>query len=464
MAPAPIARVKARLDRQLESPQFSASQLYHMTLPFILDSLSITFINVLITALISSSGETSVAAVNLVSPLLGLVVCIINGVSAGGTVAVTQSCGSGNGEKACQAAGHTLWLTFVTGSVLCVGFILFPRASLTLLYRQADPAVMEKAVRYMVPGGLSIIIFTVYTGAYAVLRGLGESKKCLWLSIIINLAYLVFSVLFINVLRMDVQGSAAALLLARAVGSLAALGFLFLPKDLPVTIPVRCVFSFRRDVLRSITEVGAPFGLEQLLLYGGNIVITVLLVPLGTSAVAVNAVAISLFSFMTSAANAASALAMTVVGRCVGARDGRSAFSYGWKSVVLALGLLAAACVPLYPLSPWLLEHLYHVAAAPRAQAMGLLGSILLPALLFWPVSSTMPSVLRAAHDTVFPSVLAIAAMWAVRVGLGWVLAFPVGMGLAGLWVSMWAEWAVRAAPLGFRFIRRRWLRRLAAG
>ena len=36
-----------------------------MTLPLILDSLSIMFINMLITALISSAGESSIAAVNL---------------------------------------------------------------------------------------------------------------------------------------------------------------------------------------------------------------------------------------------------------------------------------------------------------------------------------------------------------------------------------------------------------------
>ena len=78
---------KGRLDRQLTSPVFTARQIYRMTLPLILDSLSIMFINMLITALISSAGESSIAAVNLVSPLLGLIMCVLGGISAGGTVA-----------------------------------------------------------------------------------------------------------------------------------------------------------------------------------------------------------------------------------------------------------------------------------------------------------------------------------------------------------------------------------------
>ena len=44
-----------------ESHVFTRRQLASMTLPFILDSLSIMLISMLITALISSAGESSVA-------------------------------------------------------------------------------------------------------------------------------------------------------------------------------------------------------------------------------------------------------------------------------------------------------------------------------------------------------------------------------------------------------------------
>lgn len=170
-------RIKGWLDRQWTSPLFTARQLYSMTVPFILDSLSIMFINMLITALISSSGETSVAAVNLVTPIFSLLVCLINGIAAGGTVAVTQSFGMQDLERTKKAAGHVLWLIFLIGAMLCIPLILFPKAILSLLYRQAEPAVMEKAIRYMVPGSFSIIIFTVYTASSAFSGGWGSRKN-----------------------------------------------------------------------------------------------------------------------------------------------------------------------------------------------------------------------------------------------------------------------------------------------
>ncbi|MFR1308110.1 MAG: hypothetical protein ACLSCO_04025, partial [Gallintestinimicrobium sp.] len=53
-------------------------------------------------------------------------------------------------------------------------------------------------------------------------RGLGETKKCLHLSILINVLHFVASFVFINILKLDIMGSALSLNLARLVGGMAA--------------------------------------------------------------------------------------------------------------------------------------------------------------------------------------------------------------------------------------------------
>lgn len=429
-----------------------------MAVPFVLDSLSIMLILSLITALISSSGEDSVAAVNLANPILTLIICCLNGISAGGTVAVTQALGSGDQQKVREAAGHILWLIALVGTALSLVLILFPQQILRGLYGQADPAVLEKAIRYLQGSAVSLIIFTVYTAVFSILRGMGESQKCLYLTIIINVSNLVFSVLFINVLKMDIQGSCLALITARTIGSGSALMYLLLPRDLPIRVKSGDVFIFRKSLFHEIMRLSVPLGLEQVFLYGGNILVTGFLVKLGTTAVAVHAIANSLFSLTVSPALAVGNLAVTVVGRCVGAREKKWAYDYGARMNVLALLLLAAGMAVLYPLYPYLLERLYHANGGSCAQALTLLRRIALPMLLFWPVSNIMPNVLRAASDAVFPSVLSFASMWIVRVGLGYVLAIRYGLGLDGVWLTMWAEWAVRSVILLVHFKRKRWL------
>lgn len=458
MIPNFFHHVKDKLDNSLSSPVFTSKQINKLVFPFILDAISIMFINMLITALISSAGETSVAAVNLVSPILTMVVCLLNGISAGGTVAVTESYGSDDLERTKEAAGHILWLTFAAGTILSLVLMTFPRQILTFLYSGAETAVMEKAVTYMVQASFSLIVFTVYTGVFSILRGLGESQKCLYLSIIINVAYLLFSILFLNVLKMDIQGSALAQILARIVGSAVAAAFLFLPKDLPIRMTPRYIFSFRKSILSSIMDVSIPFGMEQIFLYGGNVVIASLTVPLGTTAIATNSIAISLFSVITSAGTAACNLSVTVVGRCIGAREKGHAYRYGYLSIVLALLLIIVSDLVFYPVLPWMLGNLYTATDAVQAEVLRLLYTMIIPTMLFWPVSNVIPYVLRSAHDTVFPSVLSLVSMWGVRIAAGYLLAFPMGLGLEGLWISMWLEWAVRTVILAVRFLRKKWL------
>lgn len=446
------------LDRQVSSPVFTPQQIYRMTVPLVLDSLSIMFINMLITALISSAGETSIAAVNLVSPLLSLIMCILSGVSAGGTVAVTQYYGSGDTARTQKAAGHILWLTVLSGAVLGAALMLLARPILRTLYAQAEPVVMQKAASYLVLGALSMIIFTVYTGVFSILRGLGESQKCLYLSIIINAAYLVFSLLFLNVWKLDIFGSALALICARTVGALCALGFLFLPKDMPIRVGMRDIFSFEKPILTSILTTSVPFGIEQMFLSGGNIVLAAMAVPLGTTAMAVNSVAVSLWGVTCAAANSAGTLGITVSGRCIGANEKEHAFRYGCKMCVWAAVLLGASVLVFYPLFPWMLRRLYHASPVVQAETLRLLYGLLLPAFLFWPVSNVIPGILRAGRDTVFPSALSLASMWGVRIVCGYILSIRMGLGLEGLWASMWAEWAVRSAILSFRYFRKKWL------
>ena len=176
-------KVEAYLDRTLSSSVFSWRQITDLIVPGVLDSLSIMFINMLITALISKNGETSVAAVSLMGPVTALVVNIFNGISAGGTVVVAQCCGRKNAEEKRAAIGITMWLTVLIGTVICLPFLISPYGVVHLLYPLAEAEVAEKAQTFLWGVSWSILIFTVYTAAFAVLRGLGYSKRCLILSL-----------------------------------------------------------------------------------------------------------------------------------------------------------------------------------------------------------------------------------------------------------------------------------------
>ena len=240
-----------------------------------------------------------------------------------------------------------------------------------------------------------------------------------------------------------------------------AAGVALLLWEPPVRLCLRDLFSLDGTLLRTIFQISTPFCIEQLFASGGGLVMTMFMAPLGTTAIAAHAVANSLMGVVQSAGTTAATLSVTVVGRCTGAGRRDEARQYGEGMNWLARVLIVLASAVVYPLLPLLLR-LYGPSPEAYSLTMRLLVCTLPGLILFWPLSNTLPSTLRAAGDTVFPSVLSLAAMWTIRVALGYWLTVPLGLGIMGVWASMWIEWAVRALCLKLRFNRGKWTHKAA--
>lgn len=130
---------------------------------------------------------------------------------------------------------------------------------------------------------------------------------------------------------------------------------------------------------------------------------------------------------------------------------------YGVRCDQIALILVLLTSALVIPLLPALLGQ-YHPTPEVLAMAKKLLYWSIPSLLLFWPRSNTLPSTLRAANDTLYPSVVSLAVLWVVTIGLGYVLAIPCKLGLLGVWIAMWASWAIRCVVFSVRFGSGKWL------
>lgn len=449
-------RLDSWLDRNLSGKVFTWRQIIDLMVPGVLDCLSIMFINMLITALISSNGESSVAAVALVGPITGLISCMFNGIAAGAGVVVAQSVGRKDPNQVQRATGMGIILTVGIGVAVCLPFLLSPYGILNLLYPSAEAVVMEKAEIFLAGSVWSILAFTVYQGCFNVLRGLGESKRCLVLSIIINVAYLLLSILFLNVLNMDIKGSVWALFLARLIGAACAVTTLFFLHP-PMEFRLKELLTFDRSLAAGTLKVGLPLGFEQICFSLGNIVAEMYMILLGTTALAIHAIANSIMGLIISPSMSAGGLAVTVVGRCIGAEEYDEAYRYGKVCTNISLVLMAVACLVAYPLLPVLLKQ-YNPTAEVAEMSTRLLYWSVISLLLFYPKSNTLPSILRAGSDTMYPTAVSMAVLWVFTIALGYLLAIPMGLGLNGTWIAMWIGWAVRSTAFSFRFRSRKWL------
>jgi Na+-driven multidrug efflux pump len=109
------------------------------------------------------------------------------------------------------------------------------------------------------------------------------------------------------------------------------------------------------------------------------------------------------------------------------------------------------------PLMPFILR-LYQAPANTLSLIYQLIFIALIPLLLFWSMSNVMPSVLRSAGDASFGSAVSLITMWVIRVGLGYLMAVPMGLGMVGVWICIGLEWAARTVIFYWRYRSEVWL------
>ena len=430
-----------------------------MLMPLIFDQFFISVIALLTTAMISSSSQESVSAVSLVSPLYMMIYAIYSAISSAGTVIIAQYKGHGDEEKMKKAAGQIVMFTFVTAVIFSVLLILFAEPLIRTMFAGADELIIRKATDYLIGCAFSFIFLSVYMGGFAVFRGIGETQICLQLSMVINLIHLFASFVFLNIMKLDIIGTALSLNLARCIGGALAMYYLLSPKS-KLKILWKDIFRVDREILKSVINTSLPFAMEQLCFNGGGIIVSMFIVKLGTESVAANAVSNSTLMVFYSMGLAVSNLSVTIVGQCIGAKDKKMARYYGKKMVWLGE---VSILVSLAALLPFLRIILKLYQAPTLGQIYMLLAIAFVPMALLWSTSNVLPNVLRAAGDVNFTSYVSLITMWLIRVGCSYAVSMKLGFGIEGVWICMGVEWLIRSVIFMVRFHSDRWLNQKTA-
>lgn len=444
------------MSKQLTSKYFSYQEIFAMLVPLILDQFFISIIYLLTTAMISSSSQESVSAVSLVSPIYMMIYAVYSAISSAGTVIIAQYKGHGDAEKMKSAAGQIVMFTFVTALVFSALTIIFAEPVIKFMFAGAEPLIIEKATDYLIGCAVSFIFLSVYMGGFAVFRGIGETKICLRLSMIINLIHLFASFIFINIMKLDIIGTALSLNVARFIGGAMAMYYLLYPKS-KLRLCRQDIFRINGNILKAITYTSLPFAMEQVCFNGGGILVSMYIVRLGTESVAANAVGNSTLMVFYATGAAVSNLAVTVVGQCIGAGDKTMARYYGKKMVWLGEAGILLSLAVMAPFLDFILK-LYQAPENTLGQIHILLIAAFIPMAIFWSASNVLPNVLRAAGDVNFSSYVSLLTMWVVRVGLGYLAAMKLGGGILGVWICMGLEWFVRTIIFAARFKSDKWL------
>lgn len=418
-------------------------------IPILIDQAFIVGLNLVNTAMISSSGVAAVGAVSSVDSLNIFLINVFVAVATGGTVVVAQYKGSGDESMIAKAAAGTVASVALLSLGIGLAVAALHAPVLQVLFGRASADVLDNARVYLIGSSLSYLGIGIVQAVCGAMRGIGRSRVSLILSLIMNLLYVLLNILFINVLDMGVLGMTIAVNIARYTAALCAIVYI-LRIDTSLRLRLGQLIRVPWSMLQKIMAIGVPFAAEQMFFNGGKMLTQVFIVSMGTYAIATNAIGGTIALVYQIPAGALSLTLVTVVGQCIGGRNVEDARkfikSFLWLSTYSFI-LMTAILLPLF-------HPMVSLFNPPADIVDDIFWVTLINAIAqipLWAISFVLPAGLRAAGDARFTSIASMLSMWLFRIALGYVLGIVLGLGIIGVWLAMNCEWGVR----GWLFLRR---------
>jgi putative MATE family efflux protein len=443
------------LDKYFSGESIDYKQMTAIFIPILVDQACLILMSLLNTAMVSSAGVAAVSAVSMVDSLNIFLVNVFIAVATGGTVIVAQYKGSGNSAMVSKTAAQAISAVTIFSVVLSAVVIVFHMPVLNVLFGKAEADVFQNAKIYLIGSCISYPFIAIFQAVCGSLRGVGETKPCLSLSLLLNLSNTLLNVILITFLHMGVKGLIVSTILARTLGMAAALVYI-LKYNVTIRFKIKNAVHFDFSILKKVMFIGLPFAAEQIFFNGGKLLTQTFIVQLGTLAMTVYAICNSVALLFQIGPNALSIMVVTVVGQCIGRRDIVDARKFiksliGFSSILFVF----SSCI-LLPLLPDIIK-LFNPPdnIVPTITMLIIISAVAQPVL--WSQSFIMPSALRAAGDSNFTSIASLLSMWLLRVVLGYILGITFGFGITGVWVAMIVEWGARGLIFTGRFRGKKW-------
>lgn len=439
------------------APLFTRQQLVALLLPLIAEqALSVT-IGLADTLMVSSIGEAAVSGVSLVDSFNTLMIQLLSALATGGAVVASQYIGRREQRSAKATAAQILFIMLSFSCAVAAVVVLGRHLILRIIFGSIEADVMRYAETYFLLSALSYPFIGLYSAGAALFRAQGNSKISMFSSLVMNVINIGGNAYLIYVLHMGVMGAALASLLSRAAACLAVLYLLERPAC-PLRIDTLSSLKPDRALIRRILAVGIPNGIENSMFQIGKLAVSSLVSTMGTAAIAANAVANTLTTFLNIPANAVGMAVLTVVGQCLGAGEKQQARRYAGRLLLVAYGGAWVMNLSAFFFLNRLAVTLFHLS--PEAQAMALQVMIWFNifSLFVWPSSFTLPNILRAAGDSQYTMRASIFSMWVFRVGFCYLIVKGFGGGLLSIWMGMYLDWCFRSLLFYLRFFSGKWL------
>ncbi len=406
-------------------------------------------------------GASAVAGVGMVNTLMNFLQTVFSGLSIGTTVIIARLTGEGDITEAKRTLVQSGYMALVVGIFLMAAGKLFSIPILRLFLGGAEAVVFNLGISYFEIILFNLPFFVLDIIVSGAMRGAGDTKTPMIITggvnvinIILN-SMLIFGVPALHIPAMGVAGSAIAVTISRILGVTVRVLVLYNRKKLKLSMSLKDDYTVRPLLMKRIINIGVPGFIEQAVMQGGFLILQVIIVSMGTIAMAayqigININAIAFFPiFGFAIANT------TLVGQSLGEKNYGKAHTYAYESlkITMLFGLVLGVLMVVF--SPQLAT-LYTRDPLVIKEAVGIVRTlgVLEPLLAILNICS---ATLKAAGDIKYVMITSLIGLWTLRVLPSFALDRLFGIGLTAVMISIFLDFSSRSIMYLLRMNKGRW-------
>ena len=434
---------------------FTNKYLVKLMWPLFVEQLLLFAVGLLDSIMVASVGEAAVSAVSLVDSIMVLLINIMTALATGGAVVVGQYLGQKKESEARLAADQLVLFALLLSLAIIVVMYIFKDLIMSLIFGKIDEDVAHFCDVYYLIVMASVPFISVYNAGAALFRSTGNSKVSMKVSVIMNLINVAGNAILIYGFDRGVEGVAIPTLVSRVFA--AAVIYVLLRNTADVVhISRKLVLKPRWSYIRKILKIGIPNSVENSMFQLGKLILLSMISGFGTASIAANAVGNSVAMIAALPGMAMGYGIVSVISQCVGTGDYRQVEYYSRKLMKWVYAMMFVSNALILLSTPFIVD-IYGLSAETGRIATHLMILYCLCAVLIWPLSFSLPHVLRASGDVTYTMIVGVGSMWVFRIVMGIILGRTLGLGVMGVWIAMIVDWAVRSICFCIRYRNGKW-------
>ena len=427
--------------------------IFQITLPAVFDLLAQTLIMALDMKMVSSLGPSAISSVGVGTAGMYALIPALIAVATGTTALLSRAYGADNKIEGKKVFTQSFFIAVPLGIFLTIIFLLFSEQIINLVGNAKDMNLGD-AILYQNMTVIGFPFLGVSIATFYAFRAMGENKIPMIGNTLALVLKIILNFLLVYLFKWGIFGAALSTTLTRLFSAIFSIYLVFWSKKNWISLELKDL-KFDYFTSKRILKVGIPAAVEQLGLRIGMLIFEMMVISLGNLSYAAHKIALTAESISFNLGFAFSFAASALVGQELGKGSSQKALKNGYICTIIAMIVMSTFGLLFFIIPQFLVSLFTKDKDVIELATMALkIVSICQP---FSGASMVLAGALRGAGDTKSVLLITYLGIFLIRIPITYLFLDVLNLGLAGAWIVMTIDLAIRSSIAFYIFRRGKW-------